>query len=375
MGEFMSEVRTIEQAAVEGALEAVISANGTPRESFIRSRMSTHARDAVRDISVFRRAGIAARVTPARMRRDFNALIRGEDIEYSAYNLKRTDLTGLRTLVSDGRRILVSEGIQAVRGAKLRELIDAGEEVAFWTLSRTHAGRDACDELAEGGPYSVFDYPDPPHPWCQCMPMSAAERRQISNSNVSRVVADPSLRPDLSAYWQDPNAKRLLLKVSEAERKYLTRTPMKLVNGLEETEGVSGSFQYMRGIEVDPKTDDVFSTLAHEAGHAIDYYWRYPSAEASFARAIKTDRRNVKVAADMAEVLKRIIGLRKVYWNHLSVNYKTTELADEVWADAYAAHHGGKIRHAISPEDFKNMLPTVYREVVKEIERVKRVNP
>lgn len=40
--------------------------------------------------------------------------------------------------------------------------------MAVWNLSKSHPHRDACNDLAEGGPYEASEVPDKPHPQCLC---------------------------------------------------------------------------------------------------------------------------------------------------------------------------------------------------------------
>lgn len=40
--------------------------------------------------------------------------------------------------------------------------------LAVWNLSKSHPHRDACNDLAEGGPYEADEVPDKPHPQCLC---------------------------------------------------------------------------------------------------------------------------------------------------------------------------------------------------------------
>lgn len=45
-----------------------------------------------------------------------------------------------------------------------------------WNLASTHNHTDACDDLAQGSPYSKADYPSRPHWGCICFPSPAYEK-------------------------------------------------------------------------------------------------------------------------------------------------------------------------------------------------------
>lgn len=58
--------------------------------------------------------------------------------------------------------------------------------LAVWNLSKSHPHRDACNDLAEGGPYEGDKVPDKPHPQCLCyLSYQLAPEKDI----VSMIVA------------------------------------------------------------------------------------------------------------------------------------------------------------------------------------------
>lgn len=58
--------------------------------------------------------------------------------------------------------------------------------LAVWNLSKSHPHRDACNDLAEGGPYEGEKVPDKPHPQCLCyLSYQLAPEKDI----VSMIVA------------------------------------------------------------------------------------------------------------------------------------------------------------------------------------------
>lgn len=46
-----------------------------------------------------------------------------------------------------------------------------------WNLASTHSHSDACDDLAQGSPYTRVDYPNAPHWGCVCFPSPAVETK------------------------------------------------------------------------------------------------------------------------------------------------------------------------------------------------------
>lgn len=122
-----------------------------------------------------------ARGAPANVfAKDVAALLLGEDVDTALYGLHASDVTGLRTLWYDARRIAVSETNNAHREASNMALVQTGIiAAAKWQLSGRHEGLksspDECDELAEAdeygygpGYYPPEEWPDAPHPFCGC---------------------------------------------------------------------------------------------------------------------------------------------------------------------------------------------------------------
>lgn len=106
----------------------------------------------------------------ATVRADLADLLRGKDVGWARYELDRSDLTGLRTVRSDMERLAVDQIYDATHLAQLDHLRAMGVEVAWWVRSSHAIPCPACDDLADGSPYPVDQWPERPHPWCQCMP-------------------------------------------------------------------------------------------------------------------------------------------------------------------------------------------------------------
>lgn len=125
-------------------------------------------------------AGIARGASTADLTRDLATLLKAGDPNLTPYGLDRRDVTGIRTLLSDARRIAVTETNNALREANTQALIQSPIVLAAtWTVSGRHAGLpsspDECDDLAAAnahglgpGVYRVDDWPLAPHPNCGC---------------------------------------------------------------------------------------------------------------------------------------------------------------------------------------------------------------
>lgn len=109
-------------------------------------------------------------VTVTQLRADFAALLRGEDVDARRYGLGRPDLSGLRTVKSDMERLVADQIYDAAHWSEVLRLLKAGESVADWERSPGAKPCAACDELVAASPHPLADWPDRPHPWCQCRP-------------------------------------------------------------------------------------------------------------------------------------------------------------------------------------------------------------
>lgn len=112
------------------------------------------------------REGIPA----ADVRADLATLLRGGEVDAVRYGLTRSDLTGLRTVFSDMERLVADQIYDAAHLSEVDRLIDLGDEEADWVRAAGARPCVACDELADGSPYRLDEWPDRPHPWCQCRP-------------------------------------------------------------------------------------------------------------------------------------------------------------------------------------------------------------
>jgi hypothetical protein len=101
-------------------------------------------------------------------------------LDYSKYGVHPSQVNEAKKLLSDARRIAVSESNNALREANKEALGRSGiVEAAFWQVSGRHGGLktspDECDVLAEtnaynlgAGMYPPEFWPLAPHPYCAC---------------------------------------------------------------------------------------------------------------------------------------------------------------------------------------------------------------
>lgn len=149
--------------AINSALEL-----GTSTTSFTRQLARVLAADNPRVLALL----------PAKARRDMLAEAGAQGVEQAAAAAE--EATAIRTLLSDARRIAVSEINNALRASNAAAMIEGGIVAATkWTLNSRHEGLrsspDECDDLAEAddfdlGPgwYPPEEWPDAPHPYCGC---------------------------------------------------------------------------------------------------------------------------------------------------------------------------------------------------------------
>jgi hypothetical protein len=159
------------------AVAAMNAKRGDPFQTLIERNIQ----DAAPELDILLTRGIAQGMSPARLTDDIADLLAGDDpIGLSEYGLESGDVSGLRTLYSDARRIAVSETNNALREANTISLQESPVLAATWQRSGRHEGlkqkRDRCDDYAEAdrfglgpGVWLVEQWPEAPHPYCGCM--------------------------------------------------------------------------------------------------------------------------------------------------------------------------------------------------------------
>lgn len=134
--------------------------------------------DAVPQMDNLISRAVAQGMAPDRLTNDVAKLLSGNDPALADYELASKEVSGIRTLFSDARRIAVSETNNALREANTIGLQESPVIAATWQRSGRHdaSGKpDECDDLAEddrdgygAGIYLVSDWPLAPHPYCAC---------------------------------------------------------------------------------------------------------------------------------------------------------------------------------------------------------------
>jgi hypothetical protein len=155
---------------------AVLASKGSNAANF-RTLINRHMTDAAGSLDNIIAGGIGTGQSAKNMARDIASLIVGESIKPGAYDLDATDVSGLKSIWYDSRRIAVSEINNAYRESNTQALQSSGiVDAAQWQLSGAHHIEDECDELAAGssddtlppGYYYLDDWPEAPHPFCMC---------------------------------------------------------------------------------------------------------------------------------------------------------------------------------------------------------------
>ncbi len=162
----------VDPAATPTLVGAVARSLDLRRGDSLGELLAGHEADALRDATRLIRAGEALGLSEARIRRDLAGLLRGDYLPLVDYGFTDPDMSGLRTLYGDIKRIVVSEANNAMREAGVRALSTQRYRQAQWTLSARHRVPDECDDLAShsGGWYPLDAWPDAPHPYCGCYP-------------------------------------------------------------------------------------------------------------------------------------------------------------------------------------------------------------
>ena len=157
---------------------AAIASRPTNAATF-RTLINRHMQDAAPDLDRLLTKSIATGVSSAKLARDVEDILRGEFPSLQDYELRVNDLSGLRTVASDARRIAVSETNNALREANVMAM-QASPIVQAARWQRSGNEDEDCEEcayLAEAdefghgeGYWPVDEFPTAPHPNCTCYP-------------------------------------------------------------------------------------------------------------------------------------------------------------------------------------------------------------
>lgn len=147
---------------------------------------------------------------------DLLATSAGADLK--PYGLQDQDVSGLRTLYYDSRRIAVTETLNALRETQTQALIASPLVAAVrWQVSGAHTEEDECDMLAEAdlygfGPgfYPPEAFPLAPHPFCACT-QGEVILRPVDEWDEPREEPpepDPEGLPPMPEDWSDARQTR-----------------------------------------------------------------------------------------------------------------------------------------------------------------------
>jgi type IV pilus biogenesis protein CpaD/CtpE len=146
-----------------------------------RTLIERNIADAAPELDILLTRGVAQGMSPARLTNDIADLLTGSDPHgLGEYGLESKDVSGIRTLYSDSRRIAVSETNNALREANTLSLKESPVLAATWQRSGRHEGlkqkHDRCDDYAEEdrfglgqGMWLIEQWPNAPHPYCACV--------------------------------------------------------------------------------------------------------------------------------------------------------------------------------------------------------------
>lgn len=132
--------------------------------------------DAAPDLDRLLQRAVARGVSIGKVARDVEDVLRGDHPSLRDYDLRINDLSGLRTVSYDARRIALTETNNAMREANAMAMRASPIVAAMkWQLSGNHGDPDECDDLATAdehgfgpGYYPPDKWPEAPHPQCGC---------------------------------------------------------------------------------------------------------------------------------------------------------------------------------------------------------------
>lgn len=148
----------------------------TRNAATFRTLVHRHMTDAAPDLDRLLQRAVAQGVSVRNVARDVESLLKGEHPSLRAYGMRINDLSGLRTVESDARRIALTEVNNAAREANALAMRESPIVAAMkWQTSGNHGDPDECDDLANAdeygyGPgfYPPDKWPTAPHPNCAC---------------------------------------------------------------------------------------------------------------------------------------------------------------------------------------------------------------
>lgn len=145
-----------------------------------RTLINNNIGDAAPDLDRIINAGLANGFSSQRLTKDIATLLESGYASLGDYGIRSGSVTGAATVMSDARRIAVTEINNAYREANTAALKEASiVAAAKWSLSGRHDGLpsspDECDDIAAAsspgyppGYYTPDDWPLAPHPHCGC---------------------------------------------------------------------------------------------------------------------------------------------------------------------------------------------------------------
>lgn len=156
------------------ALASIASRTGNA--STFRTLVHRHMADAAPDLDRLLERAVARGTSVRVVARDVEDLLRGNHPSLREYGMRINELSGLRTIEYDARRIALSEVNNAMREANAVAMQASPIVAAMkWQLSGNHGIPDECDALATTdehgfgpGYYPPDKWPEAPHPQCGC---------------------------------------------------------------------------------------------------------------------------------------------------------------------------------------------------------------
>lgn len=189
-------------------IRALAAMTSRPNAATFRTLVNRHIQALAPEIDTFLDAAVARGVSVGRASKDLAALMARDEpellrlldrpeifesavhrgagtIEWGAYGIDKTEVSAVRSLLYDARRIMVSEPNNAHRTATAAAMDESPVVIAAkWQLSGRHFRADICDVLATNdahgyGPgfYPPDAWPDAGHPHCGCYQGRAKFRR------------------------------------------------------------------------------------------------------------------------------------------------------------------------------------------------------
>lgn len=157
-------------------------------------------------------------------------------IDLAKYGMIDADVSKVRTMLYDARRIAVSQTNNTLRESNRQSMLDGGLVLAAkWQTSGRHSTEDACDILAQAnvygygpGMYPPEHWPFAPHPHCGCMQGGPVRTRRPSEWKSPKPDPPPAAWKSFEHRQREIAEKNNWSEARQAAQKGMARSSIRV---------------------------------------------------------------------------------------------------------------------------------------------------